>query len=331
MTERSRSRALIAAGALFLALGVIVVAWNIPLPLIAYSPGPVTDAVDAVVVEGAPVYDSDGELIQLTVAGQDINAFEAVVAAVDPSVDVLARNLVRRPDETDEQYRRRNLRLMDQSTATAISVALDRLQPEEKPKVFITGYAADTPAGDVLEIGDRIVGLGGERIRRRAEQLAGVLEGMSPGDVVPIEVERDGEILRFEVELVPSEEDRARPIIGIFVRELPFWVEIESGTVGGPSAGMMYSLAIIDALTPGSLTGGRVVAGTGTVDVDGNVGNIGGVRQKVVASEAAGAEYMLVPEGNYEAALTAPSRDIELVPVATVDEALEFLSGLREP
>lgn len=305
-----------------------MVAWNIPLPLIAYSPGPVTDAVDAVVVDGAEVYDSDGEWIMLTVAGQDINAFEALIAAADPSVDVLARAVVRRPDESDEDYRRRNLQLMDQSTATAISVALSRLEVEEEPHVFITGYAADTPAGDVLEIGDRIVSLDGEPVEA-TEDLAEVLEPAAPGDIVSVEVERAGETLSFEVELVAEEEVPDRPIIGIYVRDLPFWVEIDPGIVGGPSAGLMYSLAIMEALTPESLAGGAVVSGTGEVDLDGNVGSIGGVRQKVVAAEAAGAEYMLVPEGNYEAALTAPRRDLELVPVATVDEALDFLEGLR--
>lgn len=328
MTERSRTRALLSAAALFFVLGLVMVAWNVPLPLIAYSPGPVADAVDAVVVDGATVYDADGELIMLTVAGQDINTFEAVIAAVDPSVDVLARDVVRRPDESDEDYRRRNLRLMDQSTATAISVALDQLDVEEDPQVFITGYAADTPAGEVLEIGDRIVSLAGEPVEATGE-LAGVLDQAAPGDTVSIEVERGGEIRPFEVELVPGEEDPGRPIIGIFVRDLPFWVEVDPGIVGGPSAGMIYTLAIIEALTPESLAGGAVISGTGTVDLDGNVGSIGGVRQKVVAAEAAGAEYMLVPEGNYEAALTAPAGDIELVPVATIDEALDFLASLR--
>lgn len=328
MTERSRTRALLSAAGLFFALGLVMVAWNISLPLVAYSPGPVTDAVDAVVVDGAEVYDSDGEWIMLTVAHQDINAFEALIAATDPSVDVLARAVVRRPDESDEDYRRRNLQLMDQSTATAISVALSRLEVEEEPHVFITGYAADTPAGDVLEIGDRIVSLGGQPVEATRD-LAGVLQPAAPGDIVSVEVERAGEIRSFEVELVAEEEDPDRPILGIFVRDLPFWVALDPGIVGGPSAGLMYSLAIIEALTPESLAGGAVVSGTGTVDLDGNVGSIGGVRQKVVASEAAGAEYMLVPEGNYEAARTAPRQDLELVPVSTVDEALDFLESLR--
>lgn len=329
VTERSRNRALTAASVIFFLTGLVVVAWNIPLPLIAYSPGPVTDAVDAVRVDGGTVYPVDGELVMLTVAGQDINAFEALVAAVDPSVDVIARQAVRRPDESDEEYRRRNLQLMDQSTATAIGVALSHVPLDgQESSVFITGYAADTPAGAVLRIGDEILSLGGEEITS-TDDLARVMAGTRPGDVVPIEVERNGEVLALEVELVAQEEDPDLAMMGVFVRQLPFWIDIDSGIVGGPSAGLMYALAVIDVLTPDSLTGGRVVAGTGTIDPEGNVGNIGGVRQKVVAAEAAGAEYMLVPQGNYEAAQTAPRGAMELIPVTSLTDALEFLATLR--
>lgn len=324
----SRNGALIGAAVLFFVVGLMIAAWSVELPLIAYSPGPITDAADSVVVDGAPVYPPGGELVMLTVAGQDINAFEALVAAIDPSVDVLARRAVRRPDESDEEYRRRNLQLMDQSTTAAITVALDHVDTVDyEPTVFITGYAADTPAGQVLDIGDRILTLAGEDVST-LEDLSAALGDRRPGDEVTIEVERGGDVVSHDVALAQREDDPDTPMIGIFVRQLPFWVDIDSGIVGGPSAGLMYTLAIIDVLTPGDLTGGRIVAGTGTIDTDGNVGGIGGVRQKVVAAEAAGAEVMLVPESNHEAALTAPRTDLELVPVATVGDALEFLESL---
>lgn len=329
LPERQSQRALIASAILFFLAGMVVMAWNVRLPLIAYSPGPVSDTTDAIIVEGAETYPGDGELIMLTVAGQGINLFEAVVAAADPSVDVISRQLVRRPEESDEDYRRRNLQLMDQSTATAIGVALSKVDVSAyEQSVYITGYAADTPAGEVLEIGDRIVELGGTPISATTD-LAEVMEDRSPGDSISISVDRDGEILDFDIELAEQAENPEEPMIGIFIRQLPFWVDIDSGIVGGPSAGAMYTIAIIDVLTPGSLTRGHIVAGTGALDPDGNVGNIGGVRQKVVAAEAAGAEYMLVPAGNYEQALTAPRGDLELVPIATIDEALAFFETLE--
>jgi PDZ domain-containing protein len=106
---------------------------------------------------------------------------------------------------------------------------------------------------------------------------------------------------------------------------------IESGDVGGPSAGMMHTIAIIDTLTEGELSHGRVIAGTGTIRLDGTVGNIGGVRQKVVAAEAAGAEVIMVPAGNYQAALTAERNSIEIIPIATLDEAISYLESLDAP
>jgi len=326
----THGRPLTAAAALFFIVGLVVLAWNIPLPLIAYSPGPVSDAAEAVVVEGAEVFPPEGELVMLTVSGQDLNIFEVLVAGVDPTVDVLARQVVRRADESDEDYRRRNLQLMDESTAIAVTVALAHLDTDDlEPSVYITGYAADTPAGQVLEIGDRIVALDGADIAE-TDDLAAAMSDNAPGDTVSIAVERGSEELSFDIELAAVDEEPGKPFIGIFVRPLPYWVDIDSGIVGGPSAGLMYSLAIIDVLSEGDLTGGRVVSGTGTVDTAGNVGAIGGVRQKVVAAEAAGAEYMLLPQNNYESALTAPRSDIELVPVATVSEALAFLENLGD-
>lgn len=329
MSDQSgQGRVLTAAAALFFVVGVVVFAWNIPLPLIAYSPGPVSDAAEAVVVDGTDLFLPEGELMMLTVAGQDLNIFEALVAGIDPTVDVLAREAVRRPDESDEAYRRRNLQLMDDSTATAITVALGHLDVSDiDPSVFITGYAADTPAGSVLEIGDRIIELDGVEITA-TEDLAEAMEDNDPGDTVAIEVERASESMSFDIELAAFDEEPERPFIGIFVRSLPYWIDVDPGIVGGPSAGLMYSLAIIEVLTAGDLTSGHVISGTGTIDAEGNVGAIGGVRQKVVAAEAAGAEYMLVPQSNYEAALTAPRQAMELVPVATVDDALAFFEAL---
>lgn len=329
MTERSRARALISAAGLFFLVGLLVVAWNIPLPLGAYSPGPVTDAVDSVIIDGHPTYEGGGELIMLTAAWQEINAFEALIAAADPSVDVIARTLVRRPDESKEEYRRRILEDMDESTARSISAALSRVEVEEDLKAFVVGYAAPTPAVDVLDIGDQIVAVDEEPVQV-SEQVVEALEGRIPGDVVTMEVVRDGERSTYEVELAAREEDPERAWLGIRVRDFPFWVDVDPGIVGGPSAGMMHTLAIIEALTPTSLTHGKVVAGTGTITAEGEVGAVGAIRQKVVGAEAAGAEYMLVPESNYETALTAPRRELELVPVHTVDDALEFLAGLGD-
>jgi len=108
----------------------------------------------------------------------------------------------------------------------------------------------------------------------------------------------------------------------------PIDVEIDSTNIGGPSAGMMYTLAVIDVLTPDDITNGHRIAGTGTISSDGSVGAIGGVRQKVEGAAAAGAEYILVPKDNYEDALTADVSGAQIVSVTTIDDALSFLASL---
>lgn len=321
-------RSLTAAAAVFFVLGVVILAWNIPLPLVAFSPGPVGDASAAVIVEGHPVQKPHGELLMLTVESQPLNAFEAVVAGIDPTVDVLSRGRVRPPNQSDEEYQRLNLQMMDQSTATAITVALSKLNlGSQAHSVFITGYAAATPAGKVLQIGDQITAIDGQKVTS-VDDLAPAMAGKKPGNSVKLTVLRDGEEHSYDIELAENPDTPGQPFIGIFIRQLPFWIDVNPGIVGGPSAGMMYTLAIIETLSNGDLAHGHVVAGTGTISSDGTVGAIGGVRQKVVAAEAAGAEYMILPQANYEAAMTAPRHSMKLVPVSTIDDALQFLGSL---
>ncbi len=179
-------------------------------------------------------------------------------------------------------------------------------------------------------MGDTIVSINGEEIAT-LDDVGPVLEDSEVGETIEMQVKRDGEVVDLEVELAAREEEPEEPMIGISLGELtepPFPIAIEAGDVGGPSAGMMHALAIIDSLTEGELTGGRVIAGTGTIDFEGNVGSIGGIRQKVVGAEAAGAEVILVPEGNYESALTAERDTIEIVAVSTLGDAIAFLEGL---
>jgi PDZ domain-containing protein len=198
--------------------------------------------------------------------------------------------------------------------------------------VLITDVMPDKPAAEVLQIGDSIDSLNGVEIVRSTD-LTDVLDGLQPGDLVEIGVTREGSAETVEVELAERDDPPGGAMIGITVGELsepPFPVSIEAGDVGGPSAGMMHALAIIDTLTPGEMTKGHIVAGTGSIGYDATVGAIGGIRQKVVGAEAAGAEFILVPKDNYETALTAPRDSIEIVPVATLQDAIDFFDQLPE-
>jgi len=318
-------------GAQFVVGLLSIVAWNLELPYLAYIPGPVSDAADTIKAEEVAIYPPEGELLMLTVVSQDVNVFEALLAGVDPTVDLVRKQAVRREGETDEEYRNRVLQQMDDSNFRSIAVALEYLGYEMVPiEVVVNDILQGVPAESVLELGDTIRAVNGTSILT-LDDVRPVLEGLEVGDTVTVTVERAGTLMDLEVELAEREEEPGEPMIGIVLGELteaPFPIEIQAGDVGGPSAGMMHTIAIIDTLTEGELTQGRIIAGTGTIAPDGSVGSIGGIRQKVVAAEAAGAEIILVPLGNYESALTAERNDIEIVPVATLGEALAYLEDL---
>jgi PDZ domain-containing protein len=330
--KRSAFWPLYLIGVLFV-VGVLgVVAWNIELPYLAFSAGPVSDAADSVVTEDVDIYPPDGELLMLTVVSQDVNVFEALIAGIDPTIDLVPKGAFRRAGESDEDYRNRVLQQMDDSNFRSISVALDYLGFEMiTTEVVINEFVEGVPAESVLELGDMIIAVNGVTIAK-VDDIRQVTEGMSVGDVLTMTVIREDVEVDVNVELAEREDEPGVAMIGVILGELtgpPFPLSIQAGDVGGPSAGMMHTLAIIDTLTEGELTKGHVIAGTGTIKVDGTVGNIGGIRQKVVGAEAAGAEYILVPQGNYDSALTAERTIIEIVPIATIDDAIEFFERLE--
>lgn len=320
--------------ALFVTAGTAVAAWAVDLPYVGWSPGPISEAFDAVILEdGIESFPPEGELLVLTVVSQPLNAYEMIVALFDPTVDVYDRAVVRAEGETDEEYRTRQLGLMDAAVQRALAIAFDRvgIDPGEV-RYRVESVFGEYPASAVLEPGDFVLEVEGvpmNSIEVIREQLA----DRSPGDSVTLIIERQGDVSEVSVELgetTDEETGEARTIIGITIG--PFVdppADINTNNVGGPSAGMMYTLALIDLLSPGDLTRGHVIAGTGSIEADASIGGIGGIRQKVVAAQAAGAEFLLVPQSNYEDALTADRSSIELVPVATIDDALAFFETLE--
>lgn len=195
----------------------------------------------------------------------------------------------------------------------------------------------ESPSAAVLQPGDRLVRADGVELAG-VEDLSRLLQGRSPGDTIEIDLERPnvGE-LTVTVELTSSPTEPERTIVG-FVPfdtrrvELPFELDINTGRIGGPSAGLAFTLALIDELTPGELTGARRVAVTGTIELDGSVGAIGGLRQKASAVAQAGVEVFLVPAAqsaeDLEAARRAGGDGLTIIPVATLDEALAALESI---
>lgn len=319
-------------GSLFMVAILLVAAWNIEIPYLAYSPGPVADAMDGIEVDDIPTDTPQGDLLMLTIIGQPVNVIEAFLVRFDPTLDLVKRELVRRPDESAEEYRSRVLAQMSDSNHRAVAAALDHLGYELiSVEVIVEDLVEGVPAAEVLQRGDSIVAVSGQKVTS-AEDLTPLVRAHAVGDTLQMTVVRDGEEVNLEVELAERDDTPGVAMIGILLGEItepPFPISINSGDIGGPSAGLMHTLAIIDLLSEGDLTNGNVIAGTGTIDpTDGKVGAVGGVKQKVVAAEAAGAKYILVPLDNYATALEAPRHDIEIVAVADLEEALDFLSSL---
>ncbi len=167
-----------------------------------------------------------------------------------------------------------------------------------------------------------------------ADDVIASLADRRPGDSVVLRVDRDGQRVEATVTLEVSPDEPTRAFLGVTLEtvdlqiDIPDDVAIETRNVGGPSAGLMFTLGVIDALTADDLTRGHRIAGTGTIRLDGDVGPIGGVRQKVIAAREADVGYVLVPTENLADALDAAGGDIEVVAVDTVDDALGFLAGL---
>ena len=327
----------VAVGLLFLGFILIILA-GVRVPFLATSPGPVTEVHGIIEVEGVDAFDPSGELFFLTISrpSDSLTILELFEAWRDPAVDIVERDSVIPPGQTSDQRRRQNLELMMNSQQIAVAVALDRLGYEVG--VVGTGaLVAEVQEGSggfgIVEEGDIVTAIDGTEIQFTQELITEV-RAREVGDVVTLTVSRDNEPLDVQVVLGESETDATLPIIGIAVAdagsafEFPIDVDIDAGAVGGSSAGMMLTLGIYNTLTEEDITGGRRIAGTGTISPDGVVGRIGGIKQKTIAAIGVGAEYILVPEGDFDAAFAAADGDIEVVPVATIDEALAFLDSL---
>lgn len=312
------------APAAVLAVCLVVV----ELPLFVEAPGRARSVLPLIDVDGTTTYQSEGRFLLTTVNVGRLSVFEAVAAWIDPDAEVISEHDLIPPGQTDEEYERAARSQMDQSKIAAAAVALE-LQtdyPDEHgPGVIVQDVLAGTSADGRLFPGDLITHVNGTPLADLA-QLRAAIGAAEGGGSVTLRVRPLEGGSESTVEVSPTRvEGVDRPVIGIAsVANFPFDIDIQSGTIGGPSAGLMWALGLIDTLTPEDLTGGEAIAGTGTVDLDGRVGPIGGIRMKVVGAEEAGAEVFLVPREHLAEARRADGA-IELVAVGTVDEALRFL------
>jgi len=260
---------------------------------------------------------------------------EVVRARLRGGADVVPSVSIRPPGTTQEQLNQANQRLIDESKPVATAVAL---QAAGFP-VSITGKGARVesvivglPAQGVLQQGDIIVAVDGQPVQT-TDNLVQAITGHKVGEHVMLDVQRNGQDTSVDVATAASPSDPNLPVLGVTIStymfdvQVPFQVNIASDNVGGPSAGFMFALAILDGVTDGDLTRGYYVAGTGTIARDGTVGPVGGVAEKALAAEQDGAQVFLVPRANADEA-SRWVHTLQIVPVDHLDDAVKALCAL---
>lgn len=354
-----------------LAVGAIL-ALTVPVPLVALGPGPVFDTLGSVevpeesadsaggaqggtdpgeggtvtrpIVEitGAEADKTDGVLDMTTVAvRQNLRITDAITYWLDPEQDVVPRDQVFPPDQTQEQVDQQNADQMIGSENSAAAAAFHHLKLPMVPTV--QGVADDGAASGVLEEGDKITSVDGAATPD-SRSFVDAIAAKHPGDSVDIAFDRpntgtDGKTTESKdakVKLKPGDPAQGlkadQGYLGVVVGDLPAngtGVKINlADEVGGPSAGLMFALSIVDKLSPGELTGGRHIAGTGEISADGKVGPIGGIPHKISAAKDDGATTFLVPSANCAEAAANPPEGIDLVDVDSLDSAISALETI---
>jgi len=310
---------------------LLAVLTGVPLPLFEVGPGPAREVEPLIHVRGPEVFDSAGRFLLTTVTVSRATSFEAVRGWFDRSIDIVPERDVLPPGITEQENDEIQLSEMDASKLAAAYVTLQRVSgypADHRPGALVQDVFPDFPADGRLFPGDLVLEANGEPVAGRAALAAAIRRAGADGRLT-LTVRAGGETRTVVVRPVRAEGvDHA--VIGVsLIDNFPFSLSIESGDIGGPSAGLMWALGLSDLLTPGDLAGGRVIAGTGTIDLDGAVGPIGGIEQKVVAAARAGADVFLVPRRDLAGA-RAVVDGLELVPVDTYADALAYLfSGCR--
>ncbi|MEN8706651.1 MAG: PDZ domain-containing protein [Nocardioides marinisabuli] len=317
-----------------LVLALFVAAWFTSLPYATYQPGPTVDVLDqpdgseTIQVRGVKTYRDAGELRLTTVSvspvGKRLSLPELMWAWFDGDEAVLPYDYVHPDDVTPEEDERQGAVSMVTSQDVAIANALRELDYDVEAALQVAYVVPDSPADGALEVRDVVLRVDDEPVDS-AQMLVEAIQDTPEGESVTLQVERDGK--KRDVDLTPEKdpEDGVQRV-GFTPGQgfrYPFDVTVNiDPNIGGPSAGLMFALGIYDTLTEGSLTGGGTVAGTGTLDLEGTVGPIGGIQQKIAGAERDGAELFLVPAEDCAEALGVDDGEPRLVRAETFESAL---------
>jgi len=329
--------------AFFVILVVMVVGSVVHLPYAVMSPGPTQDTLGTsggqnkpiIAISGLPTYPTDGALRFTTVRveggpGYPVDAWDILQAWVDPARDVFPVDDVFDPQVTQEQVAEANAVQMEGSQEEATAVALRAIGKEVPTHVAIAGITDSSRAKGLLKVGDRLVSIDGEPVTT-TQALRDALQKKKPGESVSLTVTRGGKEVTVDVPTVEGQ--GGRTALGVLLgldHDFPAKVTIDAGAIGGPSAGLMFSLGIYDKLTPGPLAGGHQVAGTGTIDDEGKVGPIGGIRQKLAGARSDGAAYFLAPADNCNEVVGHVPDGLDVFKVGTFDEARTAVEAIAK-
>ncbi|MFD7712680.1 PDZ domain-containing protein [Streptomyces sp. NPDC059786] len=326
----------------------------IPVPYAEMSPGPTVntlgehDGEPVLQITGRKTYDTTGHLnmttVRVTSADYKMNLVEAVYGWLAHDNKVVPHDTLYPDGQTEEQSSQENAEEFSQSQESAKVAALKELDIPVKSWVIVATVLKGSPAEGRLHAGDVIKSVDGTAVKA-PDDVAKLVTKHKPGEkvdftIVPAKEQAAAEKANRtptkteDVTITTEKSDDSgadRAIVGISAgtdHTFPFTIDIKLADVGGPSAGLMFALGIVDKLTPGSLTGGKFVAGTGTIDDDGTVGPIGGIEMKTVGARDKGAQYFLTPKDNCAAAAKDTPDGLTLVKVNTIDDAMSALEDI---
>ncbi|MEO3793700.1 PDZ domain-containing protein [Nonomuraea sp. B10E15] len=333
-----RALTLLLSGFLVLALGVVGALQKVPY--VVLSPGPTENTIGEVdkkpviSIKGRQTYPTKGALSLVTVAYQggpaaQIDLLTALRGWIDPTVAVVPQETIFAPDRDPKEVEEENTVEMSNSQDSATAAALNELKIPYNMVVSVVSTEKGKPAEGKLRKGDEINSVDGKPAEN-VDVVGDAVKAHKPGQSVVFNVTRGGTKLDVTVPTIAGPEGQT--LVGVLMQatyKFPFDVDINVGDVGGPSAGLMFSLGILDKLTPGELTGGKRIAGTGTIQPTGEVGAIGGIAQKMVGAKEAGATVFLTPADNCAEAMKAVPDGLRLVKADTLHNAVLALDALR--
>lgn len=320
-------------------------AFLLPVPYVTQKPGPVFDTLGEP-FDGQPLltfgddvktYPTSGSLnfttVSVTRADSNLNLADAMLAYFDDDTAVVPKSLVYPDNTTAEQSSEQSAAQLDGSKDASRVAALRAAGYTVKDRPEVAQVIKGSPSQGKLKVGDLVDEVDGKPVDSPSAAVKAVGK-VKPGDPVVLTVTRDGKSRDVSIVTRPDENDPKQPRIGVSIGmkyDFPIKVDNNVGRqIGGPSAGTMFALAIYDRLTPGELTGGKKIAGTGEISAEGVVGPIGGVRQKMAGAERAGASIFLVPAANCAEATSGDDDGLQLVKITTLKDAISSLEALAK-